>query len=121
GPRDGAARRHGDRAQLPGRRTRSRARRAGDAAPAEPGLAMPRNGASPAPAVSTVRDGASAASDRLVAGLAGTDPVHLLQRGHENLAVADLAGLRGLDDRLDHALDELVGNRDLDLHLRQEV
>ena len=41
--------------------------------------------------------------------------------GHENLAVADAAGLRRLADRLDGAVEVLVGDDDLDLHLGQEV
>ena len=41
------------------------------------------------------------------ADLAGANADHLLDRGHENLAVADLAGARRLDDRLDRALDQL--------------
>ena len=40
---------------------------------------------------------------------------------HEDLAVADLAGARGLHDRLDRALDQRVGHDHLDLDLRQEV
>src|SRR5690606_17327495 len=60
-------------------------------------------------------------SNRLIARLAGADAVHLLELRDEDLAVTDLAGLRRLDDRLDDPLDELVGDRDLDLHLRQEI
>jgi hypothetical protein len=40
---------------------------------------------------------------------------------HEDLAVADLAGLGGVDDRLDGGIDLLVGEHHLDLDLRQEV
>src|SRR5690606_12708286 len=60
-------------------------------------------------------------SDGLVARLAGADAVHLLERGDEDLAVADFTRLRGFDDRLDHALGEIIPYRDLDLDLRQEV
>ena len=45
----------------------------------------------------------------------------LLDRGDEDLAIADLARPRGLDDRLDGAIDETVGDDELDLHLRQKV
>jgi len=31
-----------------------------------------------------------------------------VQRGHEDLAIADLAGARRLDERLDRAVDECV-------------
>src|SRR5262245_53293049 len=60
-------------------------------------------------------DMASLPSNRRFAGFAGADPDHLLDRGHEDLAVADLAGARRLDDRLDRALDQRVGQDHLDL------
>src|SRR6201999_4453620 len=59
--------------------------------------------------------------DRVEPGFTGPDADGLLDIGHENLAVADPPGLRGAPDRVDGALDELVGNDDLDLHLGQEV
>src|SRR5579883_3456843 len=46
---------------------------------------------------------------------------HLIQRADENLAVADLAGARGLHDRLDRAFDQVVWQRDLQFHLGQEI
>src|SRR2546423_13925478 len=60
-------------------------------------------------------------SDGVFVRLAGADAHHLLDRGDEDLAVADLAGLRRLDDRVDAALGVRVLDDDLDLHLRQEV
>src|SRR3954462_3525029 len=54
-------------------------------------------------------------------GLAGADADDLLDRGDEDLAVADLARAGGADDRLDRALDHVVGKDDLDAHLPQEV
>jgi hypothetical protein len=42
-------------------------------------------------------------------------------RGDEDLAVADLAGARRLDDRLDRRLELAVGDHHLDLHLGQEI
>src|SRR5207342_3070129 len=45
----------------------------------------------------------------------------LLDRRHEDLAVADLAGVGRLLDRLDRALDLAVVDHDLDLHLGQEA
>jgi hypothetical protein len=46
---------------------------------------------------------------------------HFLDIGDKNLAIADAAGLGRLADRLDGALDHVVGQHDLDLHLGQEV
>src|SRR5258706_4658719 len=60
-------------------------------------------------------------SDGGLAGLAGADPYHLLHAGHEDLAVADLAGMRGLDDGLDGSLGHGVGQHDLDFHLGKEI
>src|SRR3954470_19244971 len=60
-------------------------------------------------------------SDRVVAAFAGADPDDFLDRADENLAVADPAGMGGLLDRLDRALDQRVVHDDLDLHLGQEV
>src|SRR6478735_8800996 len=61
------------------------------------------------------------ASDGGFAGLPRANANDLLDRGHENLAVADLAGARGLDDRLDRALDHRIAQDHLDLDLRQEI
>ena len=67
------------------------------------------------------RAGAGPELDRVLVDLAGANPDHALDRGDEDLAVADLAGLGGLDDRLDAALGVAVLHHDLDLHLGQEV
>ena len=71
----------------------------------------------PPPPMTCDRGGQTAASPRF----AGADAHHLLDRGDEDLAVADLAGARRLDDRLDRALDQRVGDDDLDLDLGQEI
>src|SRR5438445_13829755 len=57
------------------------------------------------------------ALDRVRATLAGPYPVHLLGRQHEDLSVADLAGARRLEDRVDHLLDLVLVGHHLDLHL----
>src|SRR5690606_33459900 len=59
--------------------------------------------------------------DRVGIGFAGTDADGLLQIDDEDLAVADLAGVGRLGDRLDHSIELVVGNRHVDLHLRQKV
>ena len=46
----------------------------------------------------------ASALDRVLVELAGADAHHVLDLGDEDLAVADLAGLRGLDDGVDAAL-----------------
>ena len=60
-------------------------------------------------------------SDRVEPAFAGADADRLLDCGDEDLAVADAAGLRRIADRFDRAVDELVRQHDLDLHLGQEV
>src|SRR5688572_16702148 len=60
-------------------------------------------------------------SERVLAGLAGADADDLLEGGHEDLAVTDLAGASGGFDRFDHTLDDRVVDRGFDLHLGQEV
>src|ERR1700722_3248172 len=54
-------------------------------------------------------------------GLAGADAHRPFDVDDKDLAVADLAGVRCLGDRLDHLVGEIVGHDNLDLHLRQEV
>src|SRR3546814_1352510 len=44
-----------------------------------------------------------------------------VQLPDENLAVADLAGAGGLHHRLDHGVGLVVGDRDLELDLGQEI
>ena len=53
--------------------------------------------------------------------LVGADADDILHREHEDLAVADLTGLRGRGDRADGLADEVVGQGQLDLNLGQEV
>src|SRR5438552_5531979 len=60
-------------------------------------------------------------SERGRIGLAGADADYLLKIKHEDLAVADLAGVRRFLDRLDRLLEHLRLDRRLDLHLGQEV
>src|SRR6266567_2353932 len=59
--------------------------------------------------------------NRSLARLAGADPDDLLDAGHEDLAVADLARARGLHDGLDRPLDQTVGEDNLDLGLGQKI
>src|SRR5690348_13251633 len=54
-------------------------------------------------------------------GLAGADANDLLKIEHEDLAVADLAGVRRFLDRLDRLLEHLRLDCRLDLHLGQEI
>src|SRR6266403_5461206 len=63
---------------------------------------------------------ASSLEGALVA-LARPDPDRRLHRGDEDLAVADVAGLRGRRHHVGHLLDEVVRHDDLDLDLREEV
>src|SRR6266576_3744436 len=51
-------------------------------------------------------------SDRRLPRLAGANPHDLLDRGDEYLAVTDLAGARRLDDGIDGAFDQTVGDDD---------
>src|SRR5882724_95537 len=53
--------------------------------------------------------------------LARPDPDRRLHRRDEDLAVADVAGLRGRRHHVGHLLDEVVRHDDLDLDLREEV
>src|SRR5436190_20786164 len=64
---------------------------------------------------------ARVSSDGVGAHLPRADPVYLLGRQHEHLAVADLAGARRLHDRVDYAVDLVVLGHDLHLDLRHEV
>src|SRR5690554_3808469 len=60
-------------------------------------------------------------SERVGVQLPDADAHGALQRLHEDLAVADLAGVGRLEDRLDHRVELVVGHRDLELDLGQEV
>src|SRR5207247_570 len=72
------------------------ARRGARLLPGTGGAGRRRRGAGPAQ---------ERALDRRFVGLAGADAHHVLDRGDEDLAVADLAGARRLDDRVDRALE----------------
>src|SRR5260221_4330702 len=67
------------------------------------------------------RRGGTPPLDGVAAALAGADADRLVDRADEDLAVADAAGMRGVLDRLDGALDQRVLHDDLDLHLGQEI
>src|SRR5882762_11613268 len=56
-----------------------------------------------------------------VAALASANSDGVVDARHEDLAVADAAGVSRAADRLDRLLDHLVLEDQLDLHLRQEV
>src|SRR4029079_18981303 len=58
---------------------------------------------------------------RLRAGFAGADADNLFQVEHEDLAVADLPGIGGLLDSLDHLIQQFGLDRSLDLYLGQEI
>src|SRR5512139_2887366 len=64
---------------------------------------------------------AADASDGVGPALSGADADHFLDRQHEDLAVADAAGLGRFLDRGDDLADLLVGGDDLELDLGQEV
>jgi predicted porin len=87
---------------------------------------LPQNGGTPfflrgADAVSPAPHTKAAMSDRGFVLFAGADADHALDVGHEDLAVADLAGARGADDRVDDRLHLGFAHDDLDLDLRQEI
>src|SRR5690606_36180207 len=69
-------------------------------------------------AAATARSGAS---ERVGVQFPGADAHGTLEVVDEDLAVADLAGGRGLEDRLGDQLGLVVGDRDLELDLGQEV
>src|SRR5574343_1953988 len=73
------------------------------------------------PTVAFGRPWASRALDGGFVGLAGTDADDLLDRHHEDLAVADLAGAGGLDDGVDGGFGGFSLDDDFDLDLGQEV
>src|SRR5690606_23944739 len=60
-------------------------------------------------------------SECVLAGLAGADADHLFKRGHENLAVADLARAGRRLDRFDDAVEDGLVDGRFDLDLGQEV
>src|SRR6476646_5929324 len=93
-------------------RARDRARRQAARSAKEPRVSSQRS------PLFFLSDGAL---DRRVAGFAGANSVNVLEVHDEDLAVADLAGLRSGDDRLDDSVRELVANGNLYLHLRKEI
>src|SRR5690242_12296743 len=58
---------------------------------------------------------------RRFARLTRADAHRLLDFGDEDLAVADLAGARRLDDRLDRPIHEVLRHDDLDFDLGQKI
>src|SRR5579862_1248792 len=56
-------------------------------------------------------------SDGGFATFAGADADHFLNRGDEDLAIADPAGAGRVDDRLHRAFDDRILTDDLDFHL----
>nr|GFB21052.1 hypothetical protein [Tanacetum cinerariifolium] len=61
------------------------------------------------------------ARDCVGIGFAGTDADGLFQIDHEDLAVTDLAGVGRFGYRFDNAVQILVVDRNIDLHLGEEV
>src|SRR5690606_2524299 len=54
--------------------------------------------------------------DCVCIGLAGADAHGLFQIEDENLAIADLPGVRGFLDRFDHGLEHRIRDRRLELY-----
>src|SRR5215213_1787860 len=101
---------------------------AGAAAAAAPcaQAGMAAKAARPAPAATAaILDGkfilTPSFSKRCVIGLAGADSEHLLDVQHEDLAVADRAGLRDMLYGFDDPRRETGGRDDLDLDLRHQA
>src|SRR5215470_4406373 len=67
------------------------------------------------------RRGEGECSYRGLALLAGADANGLAEGEHEDLAVADGAGLGGAADHRDHFVRQVVGHHDLHLDLGQEI
>src|SRR5262249_326618 len=63
----------------------------------------------------------SLASDRLIAGLAGTNTNDFRNLGDEYLSIADLASLSGFGDGSDGGVELVIAHHDLDLQFWQEV
>src|SRR5581483_4831906 len=63
----------------------------------------------------------AARSDRVLSRLAGADAHGGVQVVDEDLAVSDLPGLRRFQDRVAGLVDHVVGQRDLELDLRQQI
>src|SRR3954466_10195206 len=58
---------------------------------------------------------------RVAVGLAGPDPQRVIDRRHEDLAIADLPGAGARGNAPDRLVRELGGDSDLDPELRQEI
>ena len=58
---------------------------------------------------------------RVFAGLAGANANGLLDVADEHLAIADLAGASRRLDGVDDGLGAIIGDRDIDLDLRDEI
>src|ERR1700680_3011772 len=69
----------------------------------------------------TISECWQAHSDGIWPGFPGSDADGFLDIGHENLAVADAAGLGGAPDRVDGFLDQILPDHNLDFDLGQEV
>src|SRR6201991_3029697 len=65
--------------------------------------------------------GTNSSSQRVAVGFAGADAPGVIDRGDENLAVADLAGARGRGDDLHRLVGEVRRHRDFDPQLGQEI
>src|ERR1019366_3700181 len=59
--------------------------------------------------------------DRVGIGLAGADAQRMIQPGHEDLAVPDLARAGGRGDRVHGSFDLIVRDRHLEAELRHEA
>ena len=59
--------------------------------------------------------------ERVGVGLAGADAQRPIDRGDEDLAVADLPGFRSRADGLDDPVGFIGGDGDLDADFRQEI
>src|ERR1700742_238139 len=86
------------------------------AAPCDPFVRPPLYSFPPG-ADSGIRCGFPVALDSVLATFTGTDADHVLDRGDEDLAVADTTGAGGRDDRLHRTLNNGVVAHHLDLHL----
>jgi len=64
---------------------------------------------------------AKANSERVAVGFAGPYPQRVIDRRHEDLAVADLACARAFGDDVDRPVREVGGDRDFDSELGQEI
>src|SRR5258708_27814079 len=66
-------------------------------------------------------DGSAEILERVAVGFAGPDPQRVIDRGHEDLAVANLAGAGARGDDVDGLVGEFRRNGDFDSKLGQEI